>query len=77
MLIICLHIISPSDSIQSHSDNPQTPPRNLPDTQQTPQNMAHFDQSKAEMEKRADNADISVLFFGGCANFLAVYAQTN
>ena len=31
----------------------------------------------AEMEKRADNADISVLFFGGCANFLAVYAQTN
>ena len=30
-----------------------------------------------EMEKRADNADISVLFFGGCANFLAVYAQTN
>ena len=32
---------------------------------------------EAEMEKRADNADISVLFFGGCANFLAVYAQTN
>ena len=31
----------------------------------------------SEMEKRADNADISVLFFGGCANFLAVYAQTN
>ena len=29
-----------------------------------------------EMEKRADTADISVLFFGGCANFLAVYAQT-
>ena len=34
-------------------------------------------QPKPEMEKRADNADISVLFFGGCANFLAVYAQTN
>ena len=32
---------------------------------------------QSEMEKRADNADISVLFFGGCANFLAVYAQTN
>ena len=32
---------------------------------------------QTEMEKRADNADISVLFFGGCANFLAVYAQTN
>ena len=31
----------------------------------------------SEMEKRADNADISVLFLGGCANFLAVYAQTN
>ena len=24
------------DSIQSHSDNPQTPPRHLPDTSQTP-----------------------------------------
>ena len=31
----------------------------------------------AEMEKRADTADISVLFFSDCANFLAVYAQTN
>ena len=30
-----------------------------------------------EMEKRADTADISVLFFLDCANFLAVYAQTN
>ena len=30
----------------------------------------------AEMEKRADGADASVLFFLlGCANFLAVYAQ--
>ena len=29
-----------------------------------------------EMEKRADGADASVLFFLlGCANFLAVYAQ--
>ena len=27
------------------------------------------------MEKRADTADISVLFFLGCANFLAVYAR--
>ena len=33
--------------------------------------------SPSEMEKRADTADISVLFFSGCANFLAVYAQTN
>ena len=32
---------------------------------------------EAEMEKRADTADISVLFFSDCANFLAVYAQTN
>ena len=33
---------------------------------------------KAEMEKRADSADISVLFFFlSCANFLAVYAQTS
>ena len=30
-----------------------------------------------EMEKRADTADISVLFFWGCANFLAEYALTN
>ena len=31
-----------------------------------------------EMEKRADSADISVLFFSySCANFLAVYAQRN
>ncbi len=30
----------------------------------------------AEMEKHADGADASVLFFLlGCANFLAVYAQ--
>ena len=29
-----------------------------------------------EMEKRADGADASVLFFlHGCANFLAVYVQ--
>ena len=32
----------------------------------------------SEMEKRADTADASVLFFPlGCANFLAVYAQTS
>ena len=31
--------------------------------------------AKAEMEKRADTADISVLFFSGCANILAVYAN--
>ena len=31
----------------------------------------------AEMEKRADTADISVLFFPGCANVLAVYAQNS
>ena len=31
----------------------------------------------SEMEKRADAADASVLFFFlGCANVLAVYAQT-
>ena len=30
----------------------------------------------AEVEKRADTADISVLFFLGCANLLAVHAQT-
>ena len=28
-----------------------------------------------EMEKCADTADISVLFFSGCANILAVYAN--
>ena len=43
-------------------------------SQETDKNCLLFD---TEMEKRADNADISVLFFGGCANFLAVYAQTN
>ena len=32
---------------------------------------------KTEMEKRADSADISVLFFSGCANFLAVCVQTS
>ena len=35
------------------------------------------DDYNAEMEKRADTADISVLFFSVCANILAVYAQTN
>ena len=33
--------------------------------------------SAPEMEKRADTGDISVLFFLSCANFLAVYAQTD
>ena len=41
----------PPDSIQSHPDNPQTPPRQLPDTLQTPQNIAHFDQSEATGRK--------------------------
>ena len=31
--------------------------------------------TQSEMEKRADTADISVLFFLACANFLAVYLQ--
>ena len=35
---------TPPDSAQSHSDNPETTPRHLPDSLQTPQNMAHFDQ---------------------------------
>ena len=40
--------------------------------------MAGWCTEVAEMEKRADTADISALFFGGgCANFLALYAQTN
>ena len=31
-----------------------------------------------QMEKRADGADASVLFFSlGCANFLAVHVQTS
>ena len=35
-----------------------------------------FSYVEAEMEKRADGADASVLFFLlGCANFLAVYVQ--
>ena len=33
--------------------------------------------TRTEMEKRADTADISVFFLGGCANFLAVSAQKN
>ena len=33
--------------------------------------------SPTEMEKRADTADISVLFFPGCANVLAVYEQNS
>ena len=36
----------------------------------------HLDHLQAEMEKRADTADISVLFYLGCANFLPVHAQT-
>ena len=42
----------PQGIIQSHSDIPQTPPRHLPDTLQTPQNIAHFDQSKATRGKK-------------------------
>ena len=37
----------PTDSIQSHSDNPQTPPRHIPDTLQTPKIQHIFYQSKA------------------------------
>ena len=33
--------------------------------------------SIAEMEKRVDTGDISVLIFFSCANFLAAYPQTN
>ena len=33
--------------------------------------------SLAEMEKRVDTGDISVLIFFSCANFLAAYPQTN
>ena len=32
-------------------------------------------QVQPEMEKRSDTADISVLFFFGCSNILAVYVQ--
>ena len=42
---------NPPDSIQSHLDNPQTPPRHLPDTLQTPQYMPRFDQSEATGRK--------------------------
>ena len=36
------------------------------------------DEGPPEMEKRADGADASVLFFSlGCANFLAVHVQTS
>ena len=36
---------------QSHSDNPQTTPRHLSDSLQTPQNMAHFDQFESTWTK--------------------------
>ena len=40
------------------------------------ESLQHGDIS--EMEKRADGADASVLFFSlGCANFLAVHVQTS
>ena len=40
------------------------------------QGIKHKTFTETEMEKRADDADASVLFFLlGCANFLAVYAQ--
>ena len=35
------------------------------------------DDDDAEMEKRVDTGDISVLIFFSCANFLAAYPQTN
>ena len=36
---------------------------------------AQIVEHQPEIEKRADTADISVLFLSGCANILAVYAQ--
>ena len=42
----------PPESIQSHQDNTKTPLRHLPDTFQTPQNIAHFDQSEATGKNR-------------------------
>ena len=52
----------PPDSIQSHPDNPQTPPRHLPDTLQTPQNMAHFDQSEATGRKGRSYFKMSLIW---------------
>ena len=40
----CLHIIPPPSN-QSHSNKPQATPRHPPDTFQTSQIVAHFDQS--------------------------------
>ena len=51
--------ISPG-SIQSHSDNPQTPPRHIPDTLQTPQIRHVFYQSKATRRQETTNIEFSI-----------------
>ena len=51
--------ISPG-SIQSHSDNPQTPPRHIPDTLQTPQIRHIFYQSKATRRQETTNIEFSI-----------------
>ena len=50
LIAIDLASICP-DTILSVQDTLQTPPRYIPDTLQTPQNMAHFDQSEATGRK--------------------------
>ena len=51
--------ISPG-SIQSYSDNPQTPPRHIPDTLQTPQIRHVFNQSKATGRQETTNIEFSI-----------------
>ena len=58
MLIACT--LYPPGSIQSHPDNPQTPPRHLPDTLQTPQNTEILTDPRQLGENEPANKDLIV-----------------
>ena len=66
--------------INSKSNHPPTILKNIPKA--VNDRLCRLSSSKeefmAEMEKRGDGGDASVLFFPlGCANFLAVHVQTS
>ena len=67
------HLYAP-DTILSVQDTLQTLPRHLPDTLQTPQNMARFDQSEATGRKGKDNIDESNWMVINCLHIISPQA---
>ena len=63
------HHISPG-SIQSHSNNPKTPPRHLPDTLQTPQIQHIFYQSNSTRSQETSSSRLVHWVFINCLHII-------